>query len=232
MKALAIAIASLALANGKALRAEDPVEPITEEVEQTEQTETGNEEAKASESTENGSQSAENEADNKTTTEENFDFGNWLSSVFTPEVIASILSVITSIGAILKLVSTMKDLAKQNKLSDQNIIDLTTKTVTEAINSMKDTTIEPLSKDLEKILPVLDKFAKIMALSQENTAESRTAILNLISELGVASSDTQVKEIAESAKEVVKTQTEEQEAKKEEQKATLESIEGYDGTSI
>lgn len=165
-------------------------------------------------------------------TESAFDFGAWMASVFTPEVIASILSVITAIGAILKLVSTMKELAKHNKMSDEQIMGVVQSTISSALDQSKGTVVEPLAKDIEKILPVLDKFAKILALSQENTSESRVAILNLISEMGVCCQQ-DTKDTAEEAKKVVEEQKKEEEAKKESQKAELESVSSsYDGTSI
>lgn len=167
----------------------------------------------------------------ETSSTEGFDFGKWLQTVFTPEVVASILSVITAMGAIIKLVSTMKELAKQNKLSDEHILSIINDTISTSFKSTRSDLIEPLSNDLNKILPVLDKFAKIMALSQENTPESRTAILNLISEIGAEQSD--VKKTAEDAKKVVESQVKEEEAKTEAKKETLNEItSSYDGTSI
>lgn len=167
----------------------------------------------------------------ETSSAEGFDFGKWLQTVFTPEVVASILSVITAMGAIIKLVSTMKELAKQNKLSDEHILSIINDTISTSFKSTRSDLIEPLSNDLNKILPVLDKFAKIMALSQENTPESRTAILNLISEIGAEQSD--VKKTAEDAKKVVESQVKEEEAKTEAKKETLNEItSSYDGTSI
>lgn len=162
---------------------------------------------------------------------DSFDFGKWMASVFTPEVIASIISVITAIGAILKLVSTMRELAKHNKLSDQHIIDLTAETIKNSIDGAKTDLVEPLAKDVEKILPVLDKFAKIMALAQENTPESRVAILNLIAEIGA--SESEVKAAAEDAKKVVEAQVKEAQGKKKEAQVTLGEISSdYDGTSV
>ena len=71
-------------------------------------------------------------------------------------------------------------------------------------------------------------FAKILALSQENTPESRIAILNLISELGVVT-----KEIVDNAKVIVEDAVKQEEEKKEQVENQLnEIIESYDGTSI
>lgn len=181
--------------------------------------------------TESTSTSTSASTSGETSSGDGFDFGKWLQTVFTPEVVASILSVITAMGAIIKLVSTMKELAKQNKLSDEHILSIINDTISTSFKSTRSDLIEPLSNDLNKILPVLDKFAKIMALSQENTPESRTAILNLISEIGAEQSD--VKKTAEDAKKVIESQVKEEEAKTEAKKETLNEItSSYDGTSI
>lgn len=198
--------------------AETPIVETSTSTETTPTTDTGA----------NNADTGETKQDDTKTT---FDFGEWLKTTFTPEVIASILSVITAIGAILKLVATMKDLAKQNKLSDSHILGLVNDAITKGFDATKNDVVQPLATDLEKILPVLDKFAKIMALSQENTAESRTAILNLISELG--STEASVKTTAEEAKKVIEEQTKAEAEKKENQKTALEEVSSsYDGTSI
>ena len=80
----------------------------------------------------------------------------------------------------------------------------------------------------EKSNAILTSFAKILALSQENTPESRVAILNLIQELGVVS-----KEVVDNAKEIVIQGQEIAEAAKEELDNKIDEIvESYDGTSI
>ena len=71
-------------------------------------------------------------------------------------------------------------------------------------------------------------FAKILALSQENTPESKVAILNLIEELGVVGKD-----LTDTAKEVVIESKElAEQAKEELDKKIDEIVESYDGTSI
>lgn len=122
------------------------------------------------------------------TLNEDFDFGTWLQSYFTPEVIASIMSVITTLAVVLKMASTIKSLTKEKGLTASDVCDKVVNTLQstnkEEIDKMVNEVIEPLCNKVNDIAPVLNAFAKILALSQENTPESRVAILNVIESLG------------------------------------------------
>ena len=80
----------------------------------------------------------------------------------------------------------------------------------------------------EKTNEVLAIFSKIIALGQENTPESRVAILNLIEELGTVG-----KETLQATEEAIHEEVKAVEEHKAEVEAKLdEIIEEYDGTSI
>ena len=102
-----------------------------------------------------------------------------------------------------------------------------------------------MKKDIDAILPkvlktqettneILSIFSKILALSQENTPESRVAILDLISKLGTTG-----QEVVDNAKEVIAEEQRLIEEHKDEINKKLDEIIGedgnsssYDGTSI
>ena len=78
----------------------------------------------------------------------------------------------------------------------------------------------------KEIKDVLETFAKILALSQENTPESRVAILELIQRLGNNTNG-----MIETIKETINTQEKEKEEKKQANDEKLNKIID-DGTSI
>lgn len=157
------------------------------------------------------------------TTTEEFDIGEFLSQYFTAETITSILSVLTSLAVVIKLALTLRDIAKQKSVSAQEVCDKVTEVLREtneeevekAINEL----LTPLQSKIDTITPVLNSFAKILALSQENTAESKLAILELLQSIGNVSN-----EIIEEAKSEVESQKAKEEENKQSQINTLNSI--------
>lgn len=163
------------------------------------------------------------------TTEKAFDFGEWLKETFTPEVIASIVSCVTAVAALLKLVSVLRDLSRSKKTSLDELTAKVIKALEESNIKQARSLIEPLEGDVGQLKEVLDIFAKILALSQDGSAESKVAILELIQKIGNVDSG----KLAEEAKKAVISQAEESQRKIDKAKETLDEVIGdYDGTSV
>lgn len=138
--------------------------------------------------------------------EEKFDFGEWLREYFTPERIAMITSWVSYATTIIIVAIKWAQLFKKKNA-----------TIDEVAVLVKETIDQVLTDELKKeILPKLDELdsnfknykakeseqrealARIIALSQQNDASSRVAILREIATLGLID-----KEIIESAEKVI-----------------------------
>lgn len=179
--------------------------------------------------------------DETTTTEdEDFDWKAWLEQWFTPSQVATIMSWVAYIATIIGLVVKLKNLASSNSMTLENV----KKTVEEELKANKIELSEEQKANMEAYLPkvmetcsnlkdVCIAIVKMLALSQKDDAESKLAILDLISKLGVIDKD-----ITDEAIESVKTT----ETKKVEAKTkTIEQVDKIildsktttdDGTSI
>ncbi len=176
------------------------------------------------------------EVSSSTTSEEDksstepFDFGKWMEEHFTAQTITTITSVLTMLAVVLKLVSYTKSLAKEKNTTMEDVktqvIEILNTTNKESVEKSINDLVAPLEKEVGSITPVLNAFAKILALSQENTPESRIAILELIQELGNVSGN-----IVEKAKEEVNKQVEEENKEQEEKIELLTQIEQKNTTS-
>lgn len=156
----------------------------------------------------------------------------WFDKFFAPEMIAMYMSWLAYIGTIIGLVASIKRLKQSNNLTLKNVSDEVKKLIEEVIGTKVAEQFDKIAPKLisgqEKSNEIMSIFAKILALSQENTPESKIAILDLIEQLGVIA-----KEITQTAKEVVIESKEmAEEAKKELDKKIDEIVESYDGTSI
>lgn len=149
----------------------------------------------------------------ETTTETDFDWKEWLAQWFTPQQVAMIMTWITYITTVITVVYKFYRMAKDKNLSNENLKTL----IMTEIGSKVDSSVKeqitaiaiPLlqtSKNQEEVLKVL---TKIMALSQENTPESRVAILDCIASLGVVD-----KQVLEQSKQAIDTQIKATEDKK------------------
>lgn len=153
-----------------------------------------------------------------------------LNEWFSPAVVANIMSWLAYIGTIIGLVNNLKKAKKENNLTLSDVKEqvcgelekVVSKEVTEKVAKYFD----GADRLQTEIKDVLETFAKIMALSQENTPESRIAILDLIQKLG-GNTNKMIEEI----KTAVNEQVEKQEAKKEENAKELDKIID-DGTNI
>ena len=165
-----------------------------------------------------------------------FDWVEWAKGWFSPQTLTTLASVLTCLGVVVKCVGEIRRLAKDKQLTIEKIQDL-------VLTQIKKDLPEDVAVEFNKYLPtlteyaaksneILNTFAKILALSQENTAESRLAILELIEKMGVVSQELVIK-----AKEEVQAQKDAEEKKAEEQKEAVKEVISAtepkdDGTSI
>lgn len=153
-----------------------------------------------------------------------------LNEWFSPQVVALIMSLLGYIGTILGLASSLKKLKKEKNLTAQDVKEQVCaeleKVVSKQVVEKVATYFDSAEKMQKEIKDVLETFAKILALSQENTPESRVAILELIQRLGNNTNG-----MIETIKETINTQEKEKEEKKQANDEKLNKIID-DGTSI
>lgn len=171
---------------------------------------------------------------------------DWVEKWFSADKIAMYMSWLAYIGTIIGLAASIKRLKQSNNLTLKNVSDevqnVLSKTIGDEVAKQFEEFMKPLLKGQEEGNKIMSIFAKILALSQENTPESRVAILNLIEELGAIDIS-----IIETAKKAVELEIKVQEAHKKEIEDKLDKIikdepkeekkeepevKVYDGTSI
>ena len=161
----------------------------------------------------------------------------WLSKFFEPQQVAMIMTWITYIGTIIGLIAKCYSLAKQKTLTADNVKEAVLEKlgdkVDEAVASQLSSSIVSITKMIKNQNETLALLTKVMALSQENTPESRVAILDLISRLGVID-NSEIQEI----KETINKQVEDTKVAEEKTNESVDTIiETYkvsddNGTSI
>lgn len=153
----------------------------------------------------------------------NFDFWNWCKEYFTPEVITVITTVILFFVALLKLISVIKKLKKEQhttlEVVEENLKTALTTQNKEELRNAINNVVNPIKKDVEEIKPYLEAFAKILALSQENTPQSRVAILDVLANMGKTDNA-----LLETTRETIQEQVAETEKKKVEKVEKLDKI--------
>ena len=162
-----------------------------------------------------------------------FDFGTWLRQTFSPEVIAAIVSAITAVGALLKMASVLKNLAKDKAKSAEEILQIVLTAIKSETKEEFLANVQPLVNEIYGFKGQLAEMMKVFALMQENSPEARVAILEILSKLG----NEQVATLSDEAKIAIAKEMASIEAKKKEtiekvEKATKEAGAAYDGTSI
>lgn len=150
----------------------------------------------------------------------------------TPDKVAMYMSWLAYIGTIIGLVANIKRLKKANNLTLKDVSDDVKKTLEETVGKEVAAQTEKFLPDIiaiqTKTNDILKIFSKILALSQENTPESRVAILQLVEELGSVG-----KEITENAKQAIQDEvTAIQEHKDQVDEKLDKIISEYNGTSI
>lgn len=167
--------------------------------------------------------------------ETEFDIKEWLAQWLTPQQVAMVMTWLAYAGTIIGLIVKLYQLAKTKSLSNENVKDLIMKELGDKVDkSVQDnlaTSIVAINKTIERQNEVLALLAKVSALSQENTPESRVAILELISRLGVVDKE-DIEKAKETIKEEVKTKREIEKATNESVDKVIEKFDKDDGTSI
>lgn len=217
----------MALGLGGGVNAEETIvdTPTSEVVEpSSEVSEPTSEETKTSETT-----SEEKTSETTTTPEEkgdvadpnteasDFDWKAWAQEWLSPQVLTTITAVLTALVAVLRMVASLKSMAKSKQLTIEGVNDV-------VISNLKTCVSKEVADKIDAYMPeivayekksneIMIAFSKILALAQENTPEARKAILEVIQELGILNEKT-----VDSAKKTI----EKQEAQKlaEEQKNT------------
>ena len=160
----------------------------------------------------------------------------WLEKFLEPQQVAMIMAWITYSATIIGFIVKFLNLAKQKTLTAENVKDLIMNElgdkVDESVKKQLSSAVYSLTKTVKRQNEVLELLTQVAALSQENTPESRVAILDLISRLGVVD-----KEDIESVKETINKEVAEKKALEEETNNTVDKIieehkEEDNGTSI
>lgn len=148
------------------------------------------------------------------------EFVKIIKEYLTPETVTTITAVLMFLVSSLKMISTIKTLSKQKSTTIDDVMSALKSQNKEEIENAINDVVTPIVNTVNEINPYLQTFAKILALSQENTATSRLAILELIEKMGTVDSDTLT-----DAKESVQTEVKNEQEKKQETLVKLESIE-------
>lgn len=167
--------------------------------------------------------------------EEEWDWMEWLKGWVDPQTLTTITAIMGALVAVVKMASSIKRLSKDKQLTVDNVRDVVLSGIREQIpedvKAEMDKYMPKLIESADRMNDIMSKFAKILALSQENTPESRIAILEIIQQMGVVSN-----EIIETAKAEIKEKADEEAKKKEERAQAVENViaetGSYDGTSI
>lgn len=174
--------------------------------------------------TEAGSDEVEEVVVDETVEEETSAIDAFFEEWFSAEQITQYVSWFTFLSTIVIFMYKFLKERKLNNISFEKFAEIVQENVQKAVDEKVPAIIETVEEQKE----ILNIFAKIIALSQENTAENKLAILELIQQLGSVGSN-QIDKI----KDYINTKVEEASAKKEELNEQLdEIIEKYDGTQV
>lgn len=148
------------------------------------------------------------------------EFWETLKGYITPETITTCITVFTFLVALLKMVSVIIDLKKQNAMTMEKLLKNLSIQNAEEYEKEKDAIINALITLIKPLIDYSEAMAKVLALSQENTPESRVAILEIIQSLGMID-----KNLIEQAKTIVDKEVTTNEEKKQAMVEQLEAIE-------
>lgn len=147
------------------------------------------------------------------------DFKVWAKDWLSPEMITNIIGVATTITSVITLVVRLLRMAKEKTLTVEALRDELNGTIGDKIDATLknelDNAIPNLVKTINNQKEIINVLCKVVALSQENSPQSRIAITELISTIGVDTS---------SSKQAIENEVKEQEAKKEKTNEELERI--------
>lgn len=146
-------------------------------------------------------------------TEATFDWEEWAKEWLSPQVLTTVTAVLTALVAVLKMVASLKSMAKNKQLTIDGVNEIVVSNLKECVSKEVADKIDAYMPEIiayeKKSSDIMIAFSKILALAQENTPEARKAILEVIQELGVINNTA-----VESAKKTIEKQ---EEAKKAEE---------------
>lgn len=162
---------------------------------------------------------------------EEWDWKEWLSGWVSPQTLTTLVAIAGALATVLKMASSIKELSGKNQLTIKNIIEALHKELPEEAKEVLAPYMDKIIQSEETIVKVMEVFAKVLALSQDNSPEARIAILSAIQELGMVQNS-----VIEEAKKTIEDKVASEKKKEEEkEKAVSEVAEDtakYDGTSI
>lgn len=147
------------------------------------------------------------------------EFWETVKGYITPETITVCITVFSFLVALLKMVSVIKDLKTQKAMTMENLLKNLTILNAEEYDKEKQDLMKTIIDLIQPLLAYSEAMAKVLALSQENTPESRVAILEIIQSLGTIDAN-----LIDKAKLLVAEQETEKEEKKQAKIERLEEI--------
>lgn len=149
-----------------------------------------------------------------------FNWEEWAKEWLSPQVLTTITAVLTALVAVLRMVASLKSMAKNKQLTIDGVNEV-------VISNLKSCVSKEVADKIDAYMPeiiayekkssdIMIAFSKILALAQENTPEARKAILEVIQELGIINNTA-----VESAKKTIEKQ---EEAKKAEEEKKTDDI--------
>lgn len=152
------------------------------------------------------------------------EFWQTVKGYITPETITVCFAVFSFLVALLKMVSTIKELKSQKVMTLENVLQNLSIQNAEEFEKEKKILVSTIIELITPLIEYSEAMAKVLALSQENTPESRVAILEIVQSLGTIDKD-----LVEKAKNVVVNETI---AKEEKKKVVVEQLQAIENKPI
>ena len=155
--------------------------------------------------------------------EATFDWEEWAKEWLSPQVLTTVTAVLTALVAVLKMVASLKSMAKNKQLTIDGVNEIVVSNLKECVSKEVADKIDAYMPEIiayeKKSSDIMIAFSKILALAQENTPEARKAILEVIQELGIINNTA-----VESAKKTIEKQEEAKKAKEAKKTDELNKI--------
>lgn len=136
--------------------------------------------------------------------EDKFDWKKWLEQWFSPEQVAMIMSWVAYAGTIIGLIVKLIQLAKSKNTTAEDVKRVVLEEIKKSVNEEVAESVKPYLDNVvliqNKTNEIMQIFSKILALSQNNDAQSRVAILELIASLGIVD-----QKVLDNVKETIET---------------------------
>jgi len=141
----------------------------------------------------------------------------YIQKIFTPETVTVILGLIASAISVIKMAITLKQQAKVSVKNAQEIASSVLVASKDAAEKIVVDEIKPFLEELKIVKGSLQTFSKVFLLMQENSSQSKLAIMDLIEQLG----QVDVKEVEDIRDNIVKAiQVEEKKEEIKQEKLT------------